>query len=302
MATSIRSSDHIAWLGLVLVAGCYLSHGEVPGSDGGVASDAREDGEVGSECGFLGPYRRCDVCDVPCPAPTECYPRTGVCRPPDRASPGGFPIHDTCVLRFEPVPYGDRLDIVDYYRAFGSVDGCEDAALCAVGREDGPTLEQPFTGVCMDPDYCEALATVPETELVCRGTDGRVVARAPAPEACPPGLGFCGEGCDPCPDHMVCAGVSETRAVGVCASAIPCFHPDQTPVDETRIHRDYLVLNGALRECREYAMTETCLCLTFEPWAWPEYPEQGVGVPLDACHAYAARYPGETVCHEEWEH
>lgn len=225
----------VGWVVAVLVCGCYRSHSLDGVRDGSVDSrvvdagstdgdprdasplDADDAGSaIGCEtlpgadmCGCVAQYRRCDTCDVSCPAGSRCWDTTGVCRPFDLERIGARPYEASCTLSFDP-----RLPVHTY---------CFDGSACSVRTGSG-SRSDPMSGPCMSPEFCRdaPLADPPlPRDSSCVDAFGAPFDGQAVPRECPdPALcgGSCGR-CEPTESGFAsCVGRGTDRPFGVCTS------------------------------------------------------------------------------------
>jgi len=207
------------WLvALGSLGGCYLSHErDAVSGDAGFDGLATDTSVVGScealpgadVCGCVAEYRRCDTCDVACPAGSRCWDTVGVCRPFDVDRGGSRPYEASCTLSF------DRDLAVHTY--------CFDGRACSVRQGSGGAFD-PMSGPCMSADFCrEAAYAMPALprEPVCVDSFGIPFDGSTSASMCP-GPSFCGGVCEPCPavgsGFASCVGRGEGRPFGVCTS------------------------------------------------------------------------------------
>jgi hypothetical protein len=292
--------------------GCYASHriGDRDGSDGGIPTDAAGDAEPpepcpdvrpvdvstcggpGTDaCGCAGDLRRCDTCDQPCPEGTQCWMPQGVCKAFDLNEVGSAPFDDICVFRTD-----DTVEEVMGLRFAPRGRTCASGRPCVVDRGQAGTLDDPFEGVCLTSEYCQAIGAIGPLSAAVRCLDSNGDPwDGTAPDDPCPSEPIDGAWCGPvlggllCEHeraitaHASCVGVGAERGVGICA-----------PTDQRCRRGDAELSAQTLRGCLTATRGDPCICMAFVGESFSErFPS---AVRATTCAAYARLYPDEIEC------
>lgn len=237
---------------VLVTSGCFRSrNNQDAGNDGGMDATGLDTGEIG-RCDPIAGFEQCwpDCRDfLDCPTGTGCSSVGFLCMP----------------------------------RGENSLERGSHESYCRDGQHFL------YTDGCFPLDFCRALWRSTRSDR-CEYSNGDVVLDGPPPVTCPPavdqGSPFCGRGCSACGERPFlttsngrCTGLTEERAIGVCALSLTC----------TREEGDWLEIAEGLDY---YETPPVCLVERIDD----ELSDEGFVISLATCRSYQDRHPGEFAC------